>query len=140
PSILPLYFSDENPIIGEDPNFPTGRPFAQANRVDVSAALWPLLHKDVQISSLELKQPKIELVRNAQGVWNYASLGRSSQPAAPAQIPVQRAPQPQTQPSTSSSGQPAGQTAEGQTGSSSQAFSLQDLKITDGQMAFTDYQ
>ena len=100
--------------------------------MDVSAALWPLLHKDVQISSLELKQPKIELVRNAQGMWNYASLGRSSQPAAPAQIPVQPAPQ---QPST----QPSGQTT-GQTGSSSQAFSLQDLKITDGQMALTDYQ
>ncbi|HLQ51971.1 MAG TPA: AsmA family protein, partial [Terriglobales bacterium] len=135
-SILPLYFSAENPVIGEDPNFPTGHPFAQASRVDVSAALWPLLHKDIQISSLELKQPKIELVRNAQGMWNYASLGRSSQPAAPAQIPVQIPVQPAPQqPST----QPSGQTT-GQTGSSSQAFSLQDLKITDGQMALTDYQ
>ncbi len=105
----------------------------------MSVALWPLLHKDIQISSLELKQPKIELVRNARGVWNYDSLTHSPQPAASSQTPGPRAPQ-QQQPSTSSSGQPAGQTAEGQTGSSSQAFSLQDLKIIDGQMALTDYQ
>src|SRR5579859_4480028 len=126
-SILPLYFSAENPVIGEDPNFRTGRPFAEANEVDVSAALWPLLHKDVQISSLELKQPKIELVRNAQGVWNYSTLGHN-----PSQQIIQapRAPQP-SQPE-------AGQTASGN--NSSQALSLQDLKITDGQIGLTDFQ
>jgi AsmA protein len=127
-SILPLYFSAENPVIGEDPNFPTGRPFAQASAVDVSVELLPLLHKDVQISSLELKQPKIELVRNARGVWNYATLGHPS--AAPSQAPAQRAPQPK-QPSA-----PEQQPSSG----GSQGLSLQDLKITDGQLALTDYQ
>src|SRR5215471_13901455 len=48
-SILPLYFSAENPVIGEDPSFPTGRPFAQANEVEVSVELWPLLQKDIQV-------------------------------------------------------------------------------------------
>src|SRR5262249_53705577 len=117
-SILPLYFGAENPVVGEDPNFPTGRPFAQANEVDVSVELLPLLHKDVQVKSVELKQPKIELVRNARGVWNYSSLGHP-----PAEAPAQKRPQP--------AGQPA---------STSQAFSLADLKITDGQLALTDYQ
>jgi len=128
-SILPLYFSAENPVIGEDPNFRTGRPFAEANEVDVSAALWPLLHKDIQISSLELKQPKIELVRNAQGGWNYSSLGHSSSQQI---IQASRTPQPApSQPG-------AGQTAS--SNNSNQALSLQDLKITDGQIGLTDYQ
>jgi len=108
-SILPLYFSAESPVIGEDPSFRTGKAFAEANEVDVSAALWPLLHGDVQISSLELKQPKIELVRNAQGAWNFSSLGNNT---------------------------PAGQPPAG----TNQAFSLQDMKITDGTVALTDYQ
>jgi len=125
-SILPLYFGAENPVIGEDPNFRTGRPFAEANEVDVSVAFWPLLQKDIQVSSLELKQPKIELVRNAQGVWNYSTLGHN-----PSQQIIQapRAPQPApTQPGPSSGN------------NSNQALSLQDLKITDGQIGLTDYQ
>ncbi len=110
-SILPLYFSAESPVIGEDPGFRTGKAFAEANEVDVSAALWSLLHGDVQISSLELKQPKIELVRNPQGAWNFSSLGSNA---------------------------PAGQPLAGN--GANQAFSLQDMKITDGTVALTDYQ
>src|SRR5260370_5542035 len=70
-SILPLYFSAESPVIGEDPSFRTGKAFAEANEVDVSAALWPLLHGDVQITSLQLKQPKIELSPNPHRTSNF---------------------------------------------------------------------
>jgi AsmA protein len=121
-SLLPLYFGAENPVIGEDANFPTGRPFAQASEVDVSVGLLPLLQKDIQINSLELKQPKIELVRNARGVWNYSTLGHPSGGAGSSQAPARKAGEP------------------GSSGSSSQPLTLQDLKITDGQLALTDYQ
>src|SRR5262249_40051860 len=78
--LLPLSFSAENPVIGEAPGFVSSRPFAQADALKVSAALMPLLHGDVQISSLELQRPRIELIRNQQGIWNFSTLGK---PAAP---------------------------------------------------------
>src|SRR5207237_2720397 len=81
-SLLPLAFRADNAAVGEDPSFQSQRPFAQASELSVSVALWPLLHKDVQVKSLQLGQPKIELIRNAAGTWNFASLGQSS--AAPA--------------------------------------------------------
>src|SRR5207237_10148546 len=84
-SLLPLAFRADNVAVGEDPSFQSTRPFAQASELSVSVALWPLLHKDVQVKSLTLNQPKIELIRNAAGTWNFASLGQSPAPAAAAQ-------------------------------------------------------
>ncbi len=106
--LLPPSFQVADITIGEDPQFGSSQPFAQAQELDVTAQLMPLLHKEVAISSLELRQPHIELVRNQQGVWNFSSLGHN----APAQ-------QPQQQP---------------------EQFALDNLKITDGQIALTDLQ
>jgi AsmA protein len=122
-TLLPPAFRVDNATIGEDPRFGPG-PFAQVQQLYVSVKLWPLLHKDVQISALELARPRIELIRNAQGVWNFASLGHPE--AAPSPPPPQpakpQAPQPPPAPA------PA------------QAFSLDHLKISDGTLALTDYQ
>jgi uncharacterized protein involved in outer membrane biogenesis len=63
-----------------DMSFNTGRPFAIAQELAVRVELAPLLHHDVHVDSLELERPQVELVRNAQGVWNFASL-QSGQPA-----------------------------------------------------------
>jgi len=81
--VLPLAFRVENVAIGEDPAFGPRQNFAEADELYVTAALWPLLHGDLQVQSLELKKPRIELVRSAGGVWNYASLGRGSAASAP---------------------------------------------------------
>ena len=69
-----------------------------------------------------MKHAKIELIRNAQGVWNFSTAGNapaatpaSAKPAAPSQ-PAQNAPSEQKQ------------------------FTLGELKITDSQIAITDYQ
>ena len=43
-------------------------------RVGLSA----LLRKQIQVDSLVLKQPAIELVRNREGRWNFSSLGGES--------------------------------------------------------------
>ncbi|MBV9669928.1 MAG: AsmA family protein, partial [Acidobacteriales bacterium] len=64
--------------IGEDPAFSTGSPFATAQQLDVSVKLLPLLSKDIQVNSVELISPKVQLVRNAQGQWNYSTLGGES--------------------------------------------------------------
>ena len=77
-SIVPLAFRVENAAIAEDAGFRTGRPFATAQQLKVSAQLWPLLHGEVRINSLTLVRPDVELVRNREGVWNFASLGKAS--------------------------------------------------------------
>src|SRR3954470_24323430 len=124
--LIPFAFRVENAVIGEDPNFGKGNNFAQANELYVTAALMPLLHGDVQIKSLELRQPKIELIKNAEGKWNFSSLG-----SAPQQ-PGQKQPSQQQQPNKPSAANPQPE--------KQHPISLEDLKITDGQVALTDIQ
>jgi uncharacterized protein involved in outer membrane biogenesis len=135
--LFPPAFNVENTTIAEDPHFNTGRPFATADKLAVSVKFWPLLRKQLEVNSLELVHPHIELVRNAQGVWNFASLGQESKPTAqktpaqPAQAPTPTTTTgpPSTQsPSTPANKQPAGQ------------LTLANLFINDGQVAITDLQ
>ena len=117
--ILPLAFRVENVAIAEDTAFGPRKDFAEADELYVTAALWPLLHGDLQVHSLVLNRPRIELARSAEGVWNYSSLGRA--PAPP--------PRP-NQPVLATPAAPA----------SASAFSLAEVKITDGQVAIADLQ
>ncbi len=117
--VFPVRIEANNVAIGEDPSFGSTVPFAQVGQLDVSVKLLPLLSKNVEIESLELKRPKIELIRNAQGVWNFSTM--ASAPSNPA--PTSKTP-PSAQPSGAASGQ----------------VSLGELKISDGQIAVTDNQ
>ena len=78
-SLIPLAFRVENAVIAEDPAFRTGRPFAQVQTLFVRPELFPLLHRQVQIKSLQLDSPVVELVRNQQGTWNFSTLTPGSQ-------------------------------------------------------------
>ena len=119
--LFPVRIEANNVSIGEDPSFKSNVPFAQVGQLDVSVKLLPLLSKNVQIDSLELKRPKIELIHNAQGVWNFSTI--ASAPANAPATPAKPAP-------SSQASQPAQSTQ----------LSLGELKITDGQIAVTDYQ
>ncbi len=129
-SIFPLSFQVADPVVAEDKSFDTGRPFATAQNLAVSVRLLPLLHKEVDIKSLELDRPHIELVRNAQGEWNFATLGQEPKetPAHTAPSPAQQNPQPAEQNPQPESKKPAGELA------------LAKLNISDGQLAITDLQ
>ena len=128
--IIPLSIRVSNAQIGEDPNFNTGRPFASAGELAVSAKLLPLLRHDVEVNSIELVNPKIELVRNAQGVWNFTSLqGESSSNAPGANQAAAKTPPTNEKPSPSAPNS-----------GSQQALSLGELKITNGEVAITDQQ
>ncbi|HLY99168.1 MAG TPA: AsmA family protein, partial [Candidatus Angelobacter sp.] len=116
--LLPPSFEVDNAILGEDNSFPTGRPFAAAEKLVVSVRLLPLLHKEVDVRSVRLERPRIELVRDAKGQWNFASLGQVSKPEAA---------QPATTPAPPAK-------------SSSEQFALGSLVINDGQVAVTDEQ
>lgn len=133
--LFPPAFDVENPTIAEDPLFATNRPFATADKLAVSVEFWPLLHKQLEVKSLELVHPHIELVRNAQGVWNFATLGQESKPAVPQKIPAKpaQAPTPTTTTGPPGSQSPAGKQPAGQ-------LTLANLFINDGQVAITDLQ
>ena len=86
--LFPPAFDVEAPTIAEDPLFATNRAFATADKLAVSVEFWPLLHKQLEVKSLELVRPHIELVRNSQGVWNFATLGQESKPTAAQKTPL----------------------------------------------------
>ncbi len=80
--LFPPKFRVQDLSIADDPSFAAQKPFVQAQELGVSVKLLPLLHKSVEIDSVSLQQPSVELIKNRQGVWNFASLGNSSQPSA----------------------------------------------------------
>ena len=73
-SLYPLAVRVENATIAEDPDFGSERPFAQVASLFVTPRLLPLLHREVQIDRLELRDPSLEFVRSEKGTWNFASV------------------------------------------------------------------
>jgi uncharacterized protein involved in outer membrane biogenesis len=130
-SLLPPSVTMDNVSIAESPAF-GGGVFASTRAISASVKLLPLLSKDVQIQSLELKDPQVQLIRNQQGVWNFSTLGQqqaAAPPPAPAMPPSQAKP-PQPQPA-----QPAAEKKSGE-----QGFVLSNLKISNGQVTLDDRQ
>lgn len=83
-SVRPLAIRVDNCVIGEDPAFQTGRPFARADELYVSVSPLALLRGRIELRSLELRRPSIELARNAAGAWNFTSLGGDGRSEGPA--------------------------------------------------------
>jgi uncharacterized protein involved in outer membrane biogenesis len=76
--IFPLSIRVEGFSIGEDPSYRSAQPFAMASKVYVSAGLFSLITGNPKVEDVTLDQPQIELIRNAQGKWNFSTLGGSS--------------------------------------------------------------
>jgi uncharacterized protein involved in outer membrane biogenesis len=76
--LLPLSIKVESLTIGDDPAFASGRPFAKAGQVFVSAGLFSLISGNPKVEDVTLEQPQIELIKNAAGKWNFSSLGGQS--------------------------------------------------------------
>jgi AsmA protein len=125
--LFPLRFRVANLSIADDPKF-GNRPFIQTQELSVSVKLLPLLSKSVEVDSLSLERPSVELIKNAQGMWNFSSLGQNAPATAP---PTPSAP-------GASSRAPAPSPAPAE--SSGQQFSLGELAINDGLVAITDLQ
>src|SRR5437870_1573164 len=130
--LLPPRFRVQNLVIADDPRLNTQKPFVQAQELDVSVKLLPLLHKSVEVSSLTLQRPIVELIKNQNGVWNVVTIGQN--PQTPSQPPAEEQaehPAPTPPPQNAPSG--------GQSPSSTQ-FVLDRLVVQDGQVAITDLQ
>jgi AsmA protein len=72
-----------------------GRPgepaLVQLAAFEVSLRLWPLLRslgRDVEVESIRLARPVINLVRAADGTWNYEGLGKGGAERAPSPSPA----------------------------------------------------
>ena len=120
-SVFPLKVKASNVIIGDDPSYHSNVPFAQVAELDLSVKLFPLLTGKVEVTSLQMKRPQIELICNAQGVWNFSTAGNFPAAAAASQA----APSQPRPPATAA--QP-------------REFALGELKISDGQIAISNDQ
>jgi AsmA protein len=107
--LLPFSIKVDGLTIQESPAYSSTRPFATAKEVYVSAGLLSLIRGRPTIKALTLEDPQIELIRNASGTWNFSDLGGDSK-------------QPQTNTG----------------GNSTTQFTLDTLKIDNGQLAVTD--
>src|SRR5580704_18324240 len=69
--------------IADDPAF-SKVPFVRASSLQAGIELKPLLlSRKLNITGILVDQPQIDLVENAEGVWNFSSIGAKSAPAAP---------------------------------------------------------
>ena len=90
----------ENLSISDDPAF-NKDPFLKASSLAIGLKWIPLIFsRQIQVSSLTIKNPDIVLLKNNAGKWNYSSLGNSGK-ASPAQ---KSAPDPQQGPTDLSVG------------------------------------
>src|ERR1700694_6304409 len=81
--LFPPRVQVQNLSIADDPKFNDAKPFVEAQELDVSIKLLPLLHKSVEIGSVSLQRPSVELVKDAQGAWNFSTIGAKQKAAAP---------------------------------------------------------
>jgi uncharacterized protein involved in outer membrane biogenesis len=125
---FPPRFRVQDPSIAEDPHFGGGAAFVKAQQLDVSVKLLPLLHKQVEVDSITLQRPTVNLIKNQSGVWNFASVGQPSESPQAGAVPS---------PGTLGS---AGQPAQPPQAASNKQFSLGQLTINDGQISVLDQQ
>jgi AsmA protein len=85
-SVSPLALRVDQVVIGEDPAFQAANPFVRIDTLYVSPRFLALLRGRFELRTLELRAPTIELVRNADGRWNVASLGGRSADGTPSKL------------------------------------------------------
>ncbi len=72
----------ENTTIADDPKF-SNQAFIQADSVTIKVELLPLIFdKKLVIQGFAMDSPKIQLLRAANGTWNYSTIGANSQQAS----------------------------------------------------------
>lgn len=81
--LFPPRFGVQDLAIADDPHFSPDSPFVKAKELDVSVKLLPLLHKEIEIDSLNLERPNVNLIKNQAGQWNFASIGHEQNPQRP---------------------------------------------------------
>ena len=71
----------QNFALADDPAFSSDS-FVQATDLQVNVKLMPLLNQEIEVKRVILHDPVIRVIRNAQGVFNFASLSGGDTPDA----------------------------------------------------------
>ncbi len=101
--------------VADDPAYSNGA-FLTAKSLDVGVAMMPLIFsRQLNVSSFTIEEPEITLLRNANGTWNYSTLGAAGQSKSSASAPA-----------AGGGGAASTPTAPG--------FSVDKLKISNGKM------
>jgi AsmA protein len=65
-------------VIADDPQF-SNQPSLTAKELHLGVQVMPLIfHRQILVTSLEIDDPQIRLVRSASGAWNFSSIGQSA--------------------------------------------------------------
>ncbi len=73
-TVFPLALEASDLVIAEDPAFGNERPFARAQKLAVKVDLFGLFRQQVNVESLRITNPLVELIRDSTGKWNTDSL------------------------------------------------------------------
>ncbi|MGH9583947.1 MAG: AsmA family protein, partial [Bryobacteraceae bacterium] len=122
--IFPLSIKVDGITIGEPTGFPANPPFVRAKEVSASASLGSIFGGTPEIRDLTLTDPQVELIQNAQGVWNFSNIGSAPAPAQPGAVSNKPAAQAGAKPAAANNG--------------TTGFTLNQLKVVDGQIAVTN--
>jgi len=76
-TVTPLAIRIGDFSICEDPSVTSQLPFASAKELRVRLGLMSLLRRQVEVSSIALESPSVEVIRKADGSWNFSTLGSS---------------------------------------------------------------
>jgi AsmA protein len=68
--------------IGDDPKF-SPSPFLTAKSLDVGVEVMPLIFsKQLNVTDIVIDEPRVTLLRDAKGDWNYSTIGATSSDAS----------------------------------------------------------
>jgi len=62
--------------MSEDPTYGSGE-FVRAKDLQINLKFWPLLRKEFQIKRVILHEPIIQIIRGADGKFNFSTIGKS---------------------------------------------------------------
>ncbi len=69
--------------ISDDPNF-SNQPFLKAKTLDVGVDLMGMIFsRSLSVRSITLEKPEVQLLRTANGKWNYSSIGNANAASTP---------------------------------------------------------
>src|SRR6266403_165712 len=89
-SLISGSLSAENLSIGDDAKF-SSAPFLTAKSLNVGVERMPLIFsKTLNVTGVTIASPRVTLLHNAAGQWNYSSLGASAAKAQAKQAPAEK--------------------------------------------------
>ncbi|HVO95094.1 MAG TPA: AsmA family protein, partial [Terriglobales bacterium] len=84
----------KNFAMADDPAYSTGE-FVRAKDLQVSLRFWPLLRKEFQVKSMVLHEPVIQIIRDANGEFNFSTIGKKPKEPKPAREKEPKEPAPE---------------------------------------------